>query len=191
MNRRSSQTLEALALLVFFIAGAVLGVLLVWWQYGMWRDAGFTSGWQAQTPDAWYPAFIVGVGFLTFLVCGFCVFHVLFYDLGPGRRRKNAAFTSAAHDRNLPPLAIWAPFVFGCLGLLFALAYHAQGSGAVLRSSYPLGLFIQRHPNTFGVWSSLYSIFGVLTGLVVRRFDRRQAVTAGILVSFTALLLSL
>ncbi len=95
-----------------------------------------------------------------------------------------------AQHRNLPSPIIWAPLVFGCLGLVLSAAYEAQRSGAFLRSFYALDRFIQHHLDGVAGWSSLCAIVGVVGGFVVRRFGGRRAVTAGILVSIAALLWS-
>ncbi len=88
-----------------------------------------------------------------------------------------------AQHRNLPSPIIWAPLVFGCLGLVLSAAYEAQRSGAFLRSFYALDRFIQHHLDGVAEWSSLCAIVGVVGG-------GRRAVTAGILVSIAALLWS-
>ena len=91
MRKRTSENLRALALLVFFIAGGVLGMALAWSQFEMWKDAHFRIGWQATTPDAWHSGYLVFIGFSIFLVCAFCVFHLLRYDLRGKRKGRNNA----------------------------------------------------------------------------------------------------
>jgi len=89
MKKRTSETLRALALLVFFMAGAVLGMLLACSQFEMWKDNHFSAGWHATSPDAYYSGFLVCIGFFVFVICAFCVFKLLRYDLGPkGKKMK-------------------------------------------------------------------------------------------------------
>jgi hypothetical protein len=41
-------------------------MLLVWSQFGMWKDAHFHIGWQNATPDAWHAGYLVLIGFFIF-----------------------------------------------------------------------------------------------------------------------------
>lgn len=69
--------LRALAWSLVFIAGAMLGMLLVWSQFGAWKGAGFPSGLTARTPDHYFAMFLAVVGFLMFLVCTVCLYEEL------------------------------------------------------------------------------------------------------------------
>ena len=97
----------------------------------------------------------------------------------------------AAQHCKLSSLVTCSPIVFGCLGLLLSAAYQAQRDGAFLHSFYTLDRCIQYHLDGVAGWSSLCGIFGIVVGLVVRRFSkRRRMITAGILISVVALLWS-
>ena len=85
MKRKTSDTLRALALLVLFVSGAILGLSLIWWQFGAWKDAHFAFGWQAP-PDAFYSSYVVFVGFFIFAGCALCVSGLLRYDLRSKRK---------------------------------------------------------------------------------------------------------
>ena len=86
MKKRTSEMVRALVLLVFFIALGALGVLLVFWQFGVWKDAHFHIGWKNANPDEWYSSYVVFIGFFMFLGCALCVFNLLRYDLRSKRK---------------------------------------------------------------------------------------------------------
>ncbi len=87
MKKRTSETLRAIALLAFFSIAAALSALLIYSQFGTWKDAHFRIGRDA-TPDAWYPGFLILIGSSVFGASVLCVVNLLRYDLGAKRKRR-------------------------------------------------------------------------------------------------------
>jgi hypothetical protein len=86
MKKQTLDTLRALALLAFFVAGATAGLLLIWSQFGTWEDPDFWRGWRTASPAGASASYLVFIGFGIFALCAICVIHVLRHDLQTKRR---------------------------------------------------------------------------------------------------------
>lgn len=88
-------------------------------------------------------------------------------------------------------LVIWAPLVFGCVGLILCLMYEAQREGIILHVSHSLSRFIQRHLDAFAGFGALASLAGMLVGLIIlQRRRENQLATIGTGLGVLALLYS-
>jgi hypothetical protein len=86
VKKQTSETLRALGLLVFFLAGAIAGILLIRWQFGPWKDSHFgLGGWSASTAGA-SASYFVFIGFCIFSMCTACVVNLLRNDLRHKRK---------------------------------------------------------------------------------------------------------
>ena len=86
---------------------------------------------------------------------------------------------------------IFLPALFGIIGLIAAVGYQAQRSGAFLHSSYWLDRFIQRHLDAIAGFASVAGLLGIVAGLVVLRVrGRNRFVTFGTIFSVVVLLWS-
>ena len=91
MGMGKKQTLEtrlALALLVFFVAGAVAGIILIWSQLGPWKDANFPlKGWRTASTGEASITYSLFIGIALFAACTGCAVNLIRYDLRDFRRR--------------------------------------------------------------------------------------------------------
>jgi hypothetical protein len=88
MRKASSEIFRALALLVLFVAGAILGMLLAGQGFGPWKDARFSLAAYSASAGVATARYCVLVGCSVFLICAFCIFNLLRHDLGHKRKRK-------------------------------------------------------------------------------------------------------
>ena len=83
------------------------------------------------------------------------------------------------------------PVLFAIAGLIAAVGYQAQRSGAFLHSFYSLDRFIQHHLDAIAGFASAAGLLGVVAGLVVLRVrGRNRFVTFGTIFSVVVLLWS-
>jgi hypothetical protein len=89
-------------------------------------------------------------------------------------------------------LAIWAPMVFGCVGLMLCLTYQAQRDEIILHVSHSFSRFVQHHLDAFAGFGALTSLLGVLAGLIVLRTRSKNRLAAtGVGVCILTLLYSI
>ena len=87
-KKQTLETRRALALLVFFLAGAIAGIFLIWSQLGPWKDAGFPlKGWRTASTGEASITYLLFIGIVVFTVCTGCVVNLIRYDLRDFRRR--------------------------------------------------------------------------------------------------------
>ena len=87
-KKQELQTRRALALLVFFAAGAIAGMMLIWSQLAPWKDTHFPlKGWYTASTGEASITYLLFLGIAIFTVCTGCVVSLVRYDLRDLRRR--------------------------------------------------------------------------------------------------------
>jgi H+/Cl- antiporter ClcA len=87
-KKQTLETRRALALLVFFLAGAIAGIILIWSQLGPWKDAGFPlKGWPRASTEEFSITYLLFIGIAIFTGCTGCVVNLIRYDLRDFRRK--------------------------------------------------------------------------------------------------------